>query len=308
MTSTHTVFVCGATGTQGFNVARLLRSSDLNWAVHATVRDPSSPTAKRLADLGVILTVGDWDDTASLKASIAGCDMMFLNTRITFTDLGRERIQADNMLAIAKAAEVRHVVFSSGLAVDRLDEVPVYDPRTVVGQSLLSKLGTEKTLKAAGFEAWTILRGASFMENFLVPKVDMYAGLRDTNVWTMACRPDDVLPMVDTVDIAKFAVAAFQDPGRFHEKEVSIAGEKLTFEEILAQLSEVTGREFKFVALTDEEIEAQKATNPFIVGQLCIRQLAKFVNVDESKAWGIPLSNFREFLAREKDLVKETYP
>jgi uncharacterized protein YbjT (DUF2867 family) len=117
--STPTVFVCSATGSQGSNLCRQLCS--LGWNVHATTRNLESPTALTLIQQGVQLTQGDWDDKTALEKSIAGCDMLFLNTSPSFGgDLAHERVQAKGILSIAKDAGVRHVVYSSGLSVDQL--------------------------------------------------------------------------------------------------------------------------------------------------------------------------------------------
>ena len=80
---------------------------------------------------------------------------------------------------------------------------------------------------------------------------------------------------------------------------------------ITKQLSEVIGDDgrgpIRYVALTEEEIETQRVTNPMIVAHLAVKELTKFVKVEESRAWGIKLSTFREFLEREKEAVKATY-
>ena len=249
---------------------------------------------------------------AALTSALTPCTHLFLNTVPSLTSIPHEHTQTTSILSIALAAGITHVVYSSGLAIDRLEEVSVFDPASIVGQTLLSKRATETTLRSFGFKHWTILRGASFMENYLAPKVFMYgpAFARD-RLCTMALKPTDVLPIVDTADIAKFAVAAFQDPERFHQKEVAIAGDELTIEEIARQLSEAIGDDGKgpirYVALTEEEIETQRATNPFIVAQLAVKELTKFVKVEESRGWGIELSTFREFLEREREAVRATY-
>ena len=76
MGSSPTVFVCSATGSQGGALTRKLRK--LGWEVHATTRDLESEAAVALRGIGVKLTEGDWDNTDALKASIAGCDKLYL--------------------------------------------------------------------------------------------------------------------------------------------------------------------------------------------------------------------------------------
>jgi uncharacterized protein YbjT (DUF2867 family) len=87
-----TVFVCSATGSQGGFLTRQLR--ELNWNVHATVRNCESVAAKELLAAGVDITEGDWDNSETLKRSIAGCDKLFLCLYPNFSDMECEYRQA----------------------------------------------------------------------------------------------------------------------------------------------------------------------------------------------------------------------
>ncbi len=186
----------------------------------------------------------------------------------------------------------------------------VFSPDSFLGQTLLAKSHIETVLKSFGFPHYTILRGASFMDNFLAPKVFMYGSLCATGVWNIAFLPGVKIPYVDANDIASFAVVVFQDPGRFNGKEINIAGEELTPEEVVEQLQEAVGEgsRFEFVPVTDEEIEQRKGMgDPMITAQLALRELPKFVKVEETKEWGIRMTTFKEFLERNKKAVGETY-
>lgn len=302
-----TAFVTGATGTQGTAVARQLHA--IGWTVHATARDMEKPIVKELQALGVKFTPGDWADEAALTAAIAGCSHLFLNLMPNITNFSSEVPYAKRILAIAKDAGVRHVVYSSTIAADGLEEREFYVPGTIVAMVTGWKREIEGLVKAAGFESWTILQGAYFMPNFLQPKVSMFKGLVETNTWTSAMTPQTRIPMVDTDDIGKFAAAAFQDPSRFHARKIGLASEFLTPGEVMQQLGEAAGRDMRCKFMTEAEIEqAQKASDPFVPGQLLMRDVDKCVDLDEVRSWGIPLGTFREFLEREKRGVRETYP
>lgn len=304
--TTATAFVTSATGTQGQAVARqLLR---IGWAVHATARNMDAPIVNELQALGVEFSAGDWSDETALTAAITDCSHLFLNLAPGMATFSSEVPPAKRILAIAQASGVTHIVYSSGMSVDKPEEREFYDPNSVVAKALGWKKEIEGLVRTAGFETWTILRGGSFMANFLQPKVRMYPGLVETNTWTTAMEPTTGIPLVDTDDIGKFVVAAFCDPAKFHKKEISIAGEVITPDEVMQQLGEANGRDMRNVFLTDEEIEAQRATNIFVVAQLMFRDLDKCVDLEETRSWGIPLGTFKEFLKRESKAVKETYP
>ncbi|KPM46235.1 hypothetical protein AK830_g362 [Neonectria ditissima] len=306
-TNTPTAFVTAATGAQGMAVARQLRS--LGWTVHTTARNMDAPAVRELQSLSIDVVSGDWDDEDVLASALSGCSHLFLNLIPNLATFSSEVPYAKRILAIAKTAGVKQVVYSSALSVKGLQQRQYYHPDNPVSKAHGWKQEVEALVQAAGFETWTILRPGFFMVNFLAPKVNMmFPDLVRTSVWTTAYTPEVRLPMTDMDDIARFTVAAFQDPVRFHQQVIEIASEVLSPGEIMQQLGEVNGRDMSAAFLTDEEVEAQKATNLFVVVQLMSRDLDKSVDLAEVRSWGIPLGTFGQFLQRERRWVKETYP
>ena len=267
-----------------------------------------APIVHELQALGVEFTPGDWANEVALTAAIAGCTRLFLNLIPNLADFSSEVPHARRILAIARAAGVRHVIYSSGLSVQSPETRALYDPDSPPGKAMAWKREVEELVKAGGFAHWTILRGGFFMTNLLAPRVMMYPGLAETHVWTMAYTPETRLPLCDTEDIAKFAVAGFQDPARFDRKEISIASESWTPEELMAQLAEANGKDMRCRFLTEEEIETEKKEDMFVTAQLISRDMSKSVDIEAVKSWGIPLGTFKGFLKRESKAVKETYP
>lgn len=298
-------FICGATGTQGGSLARYLCAKNLQ--VHALARNPTSTSAKALDSLGVKLWPGDFDNLEALNSAMEGCTSIFLNLSPDFQDHAAEGRWASNIITAGKNAGVKHIVYSSGFAVSEPQRLKHWDPQSFVAMVLLSKQAIEKQSREAGFQYWTILRPGNFMANYLDPLVRMYPGLVSEGVWSTALRPDNALPTVDTATVAAFSGAAILDPERFHGKEIEYADELLYVEQIVEKLSKATGRDLRANFLSEEEVEKQKGGNPFIAGQLMARDMAQFVDMEEVKQWGIPLSNFDVFLEREKKRVDETY-
>lgn len=145
------------------------------------------------------------------------------------------------------------------------------------------------------------------MSNYVQPLVRMYAGLVDEGRWRTAMQRDTLIPLVDVDTIGRFGAAALRDPERFHGKEIELADEFATVDEVLGKLAAVTGRDLKAVYMTDEEVDAEKGTNPFVAGMLMMRGLAGFVDLEKVKEWGIPVSSMDRFIEREKSRVLETY-
>lgn len=300
------IFVCGATGTQGGAVTTNLQKYNIK--IHAISRDPSSKASQVLIASGVSLFKGDFDDEDDepLRTAMTGCTGLFLNLTPTITNIPHELIQAKRLLKVAKEVGITHTIYTSGLVTDP-ERRKYWDADSFVGKIMLSKLAIEAEVRSAGFKYYTILRPGNFMTNYLAPHVRvMYAGLAEGS-FTTAFTRETVIPMVDPNDIGRFGAAAFLDPERFNGKEIEVASQFMTLEDVTAALGKVTGRVFKVNYLSNEEIDATIGTNPFIAGQLMARDMADFVRMDEVRAWGVPLGSFDEFLQRERGRVEETY-
>ncbi|KAL4864744.1 hypothetical protein BDV12DRAFT_188699 [Aspergillus spectabilis] len=300
-----TIFVCGATGTQGGSVINNLPGTPLK--AHAIARDPSSETGQALKTAGVTLFKGDFDDEDSLRTAMQGCNSLFLNLMPNLADVTQELAQAKRIISIAKEVGIEHIVYSSGL-IHQAEHNPYWDETSFIAKIIRSKQSVEAEVRSAEFKYYTILRPGNFMTNYLAPFVNrMYPGLAETGEYTTAFLPETVIPMVDPNDIGKFGVVAFLEPGRFHGKEIPIASELMVLGDILGALSKFTGSEKKVDYMSQEEVDRQVKTNPFLAGQLIARDMVKSVDMDEVRSWGIQLGTFDEFLVREKDRVAKTY-
>ncbi|KAH7384630.1 putative NmrA-like family domain-containing protein 1 [Pyrenochaeta sp. MPI-SDFR-AT-0127] len=305
--SEPTVFVCSASGYQGGALARKLR--EMGWNVHATTRDLSSPAAVALKNIGVHLNECDWDNSSVLEDTIKGCDKLFLCLLPDWDDPTRERRQCQTILSIAKKVGVKQVVASTTLGVSQLDaNVRVY-PGSFMEKHMLNKKSIEQAVQDHDFDHFTFLRPTFFMANFLEPKVKRYAEIRDQRSWTTSMTDETQLPILDHVDIAKFAVAAFQDPEAFHGRAIGLASDQMRIQEMLDLLADAAGQPGSIRAhfMTDEEIEAQAQGTGFANTHKVLRTASDYVNLEELRAIA-PLTSFRDFLEREKEAVKRTYP
>ncbi|KAF9885990.1 hypothetical protein FE257_012168 [Aspergillus nanangensis] len=299
------IFICGATGTQGGAIAHHLLKQNIN--IKTITRSINSSSAQDLKSHGVTVTEGDFDNEETLRTALTGCTSVFLNLMPNFLNTEAEHEQAQRIISIAQASGVKHIVYSSALAINDPQRLPHYDPASFFAKALRSKLAVENQVRTAGFETWTILRPGNFMSNFLLPMAKMYAGLTESGTWTTALTAETVLPMVDPNDIGQFGAAVLVDPARFHQQEVEIASQMMTVDEVLKVLSKVTGKELKASYMSREEIDAQAPANPLISAQLAMRDMAMFVDIEEVRKWGLKLGTFEQFLEREADRVAQTY-
>ncbi|SPO02372.1 uncharacterized protein DNG_05045 [Cephalotrichum gorgonifer] len=297
-----TVFVSGATGTQGGAVARHLRKA--NVSVHALVRDPSSSKAKALETIGVTLFPGSFADEDALRAALKGAQSAFLNFIPTFSDLSQELRDAEIVLAAAKEAGVRHIVYTSSFGLD-IEKDP--DPDGIVARVYQIKKDIVTAVVSAGFESYTILRPAKFMSDLFGPAVRWFGDLAKTGVFETALREGEAGPWVDPDDIGAFGAAALTDRKRFAGQRVDVYTELLTPESVIASVAKVTGKKMSIQFLPEVEVLERKKVNLFLQAQISMRDMGALADMDRVRSWGVPLGSFQGFLEREKAALDETY-
>jgi uncharacterized protein YbjT (DUF2867 family) len=303
---TMSIFICGITGSQGSSIATHVLESSTT-PIHGISRNPSSPAAQRLASLGAQISQGSYDNVQTLTPVLSTCKALFLNLSPSFTDPSAELATARQIIQLAKTQGVLQIIYSSGLSANNPQALPNWDPQSPIAAVMLSKHAIEEEVRAAGFKYYTILRPGSFMSNYVKPLVRMYDGLVERGCWRTAMQHDTIIPLVDVDTIGRFGAAAFQDPERFNRMEIDLADEFSSVGHVLNKLGGVTGRDLRAVYMTDEEVEQEKGTNPFVGGALMMRGLAGFVDLEKVKTWGLSASSLDAFLDREKERVLETY-
>ncbi|KAI1779314.1 NmrA family protein [Hypoxylon cercidicola] len=304
--STSCVFVCGVTGNQGGSLAEHLLQ--MNWDVHATVRDLKSPRALALVTAGAKLTQGNWDNEEALRISIKGCSKLFLNLVPDINDLDHERRQAVSILSIAKEAGVKQIISSTSLGVSLLDAkghlAGVLKPGTIFHTFIKVKKDIEILVLNWGFESCTFLRPGYFMANFLEPLIEGYTEILTDGTWSTVFKTDTRLGLIDHDDIAKFAVAAFQDPERFNARVIGLVSEFLTPQETLDSLGKAMGRQrLKAISLEDGAL-TDSFSNPYVKGDKCLEYMTELVDMQELDST-ISLTSFEDFLEREKANVRK---
>jgi uncharacterized protein YbjT (DUF2867 family) len=179
----------------------------------------------------------------ALQAAATGCTGVFLNSLPDFGDSGAELRQAQNILTASKRAGITHVVYSSAIGVDRYGSFFNSDPQSFLGHYFRAKRAIEQEVQNGGFETWTILRGVTFMSNFLLPSASfMFPELTAEGRFVSAYSPDTKILLVDPEDIGGFGFAAFSNPEKFGGKGVDIAAEALAVHEMASLMEKVSGK------------------------------------------------------------------
>src|SRR5678815_4292141 len=109
------IAVTGATGSQGGGLVRaILGDPNGGFAARAITRDASKDKSKALAAAGAEVVSGDLDDVESLKKAFAGAYGVYAVTNFWEHFSGdKEKVQAKNIADAAKAAGVKHIVWST---------------------------------------------------------------------------------------------------------------------------------------------------------------------------------------------------
>ena len=299
------IFVVGATGAQGGAVARALLRN--RYAVNVLVRDPASAASLALKSQGASIFEGDWDNIPALEAAAEGCTGLFLNVYPQFEDLGGEVRHARNILTASKRAGINQVVYSSAIGVNRYETFYNVDPEGFFGNYFRSKRTIEEEVQNGDFGTWTILRGVVFMTNYLLPaSTFMFPELSAEGRFITAYSPDTKLFLLDPEDIGGFGFAAFSNPKMFGGKGIDVAADLVGVQQMMKAMEKVSGKKIEVIFRTEEEIEAQKNSDPRIMGQLLTRKTPTWVRLEEVKEWGVPLRSLEQFLEKEKDCLQRS--
>ena len=234
------ILVAGATGQQGGAVARHLLAA--GWPVRALTRDSDGPAARALADRGASVVQGDLADRTSLDRALEGAYGVYGVQVFWPPSVGVEGevLHGSNLADAAKAAGVKHFVYSSVGGADRSTGVAHFE----------SKWRIEQHIRALGLPA-TILRPVFFMENFFFPN---FRGpiLEGTLNWEL--RPDTRLALIAVDDIGAFAALALEKPEEFIGRAIEIGGDELTPPEVAEQFAKAIGRPVQFVEQSMDQI------------------------------------------------------
>ncbi len=181
---------------------------------------------------------GDFADVASLTRAFTGVDTLFL-----LLPLVPHKLQlADNALAAASAAGVKHIVRSSGAGADA--DSPV---------SLAQLQGRIDAKVIASGIAHTLLRPSGFMQNWIT-----FTAAQVKGGTVYAPHGNGAQSVIDARDIADAAAAVLTNPAAHAGKVYNLTGaEALTDAQMLASISAATSRTVQYVDVP--ESAAQQA-------------------------------------------------
>jgi uncharacterized protein YbjT (DUF2867 family) len=231
------VLVTGATGRLGVLVPALLARGH---TVRAGTRDPDTPAAARLRSAGAEIARADFDDPNTLTNAAAGMDALFATGTAHRAGPEGELRHGRNLAAAAAAADVPHVVYTSGEGAAPDSPLALFRVKHEVEEHIRALPGLH-----------TILAPVYLMENLFNPW--NLRALR-AGVLPSPIRVDLPLQQAAVADVATVAALAIERPDKFAGERIAIASDELTAGEAGGALSRVTGRQFDAQQLPPAEL------------------------------------------------------
>ena len=241
MSTTKIIAVIGATGAQGGSLARAaLADTSGEWVVRAITRKPDGESARELAEAGAEVVRADLDDVESLKEAFDGAHGAFCVTNFWEHFSGAKEIeQAQNLAEAARAAGIRHVVWST--LEDTRDYLPTGDTRMPRLQGEYAVPHFDAKAEAdAHFEGLptTYLRASFFWDNLYAFGLGPTKGDEGSYGVTFPMG-DSPMAGIAAEDVGKVAFGVFTAGERFIDETVGIASEFLTIREMVDGLEAV---------------------------------------------------------------------
>lgn len=250
MSDKKIIAVTGATGAQGGGAARaILADPDSGFTVRALTRNPASPAARELAELGAEVVRADFGDEPSVHKAFEGAYGAFLVTNFwAHGSAAKETDEVNVLVRAAKATGLRHVVWST--LEDTRELLSLEDGRMPVLQDRYNvphfdaKGEANELFRQAGVPT-TFLNTTFFFQGFLQGMGPQRA---EDGVLALTLPLEDgkLLSGVDVADIGRTAHAILKGGERFIGGTVSLAGDHLTGAQYAERFAAALGEPVRF--------------------------------------------------------------
>jgi NAD(P)H dehydrogenase (quinone) len=200
-----------------------------------------------LAERGVQVRQGDFDDPESLVVALAGVTHLFMVSASNFT--GKRTDQHGNAIRAAVQAGVEKIAFLSMPGVE--------DPANPIGLAAEEYRDAELQIMDSGMR-WAILRNGPYTELHVVERLGA-----DLSDGVVSNAQDGRAGFVSRQDVAEAAIGALlSDSADNRIFEVS-GPEMLTFADVARLLSEETGRPLEYENCSDSDFEERLRAKGF---------------------------------------------
>ena len=243
MTDKKIIAVVGSTGMQGGGLCEaILSDPDGGFACRAITRDPSKEKAQALGAKGAEVVSADLDDVESLKKAFAGAHGVYGVTNFWEHFSGeKEKAQAKNIADAARAAGVKHVIWST--LEDTRSLMKPDDTRMPMLQEKYRVPHFDAKHEADAFFQGlpvTYLVTSFYWDNLYMFGLGPKKGDDGKYSWTFPLG-NAKLAGIAGEDIGKVAYGIFKAGTQYIGKTVGITGENLTLQEMSDKVGKALG-------------------------------------------------------------------
>jgi citrate synthase len=313
MSDKKIIAVVGSTGAQGGGLVQaILADSNGGFAARAITRDPSKDKAKALAAQGAEVVSADLDDVKSLEKAFAGAYAVYGVTNFWEHFSGeKETAQAKNIADAARAAGVKHVIWST------LEDTRILMTADDKRMPMLQKkyrvphfdAKAEANASFAGLPV-TFLVTSFYWDNLysfgLAPK----KGADGQYEWAFPMGNSKLAGMA-AEDIGKVAYGIFKAGQQYFGKTVGIVSENLTLAEMGAKISAGMGvGPIRYNAVDADAYRgfgfpgADEMGNMFQVYRDFEKEITGARSADVARQLNPQLQNFDQFIAKNKSKIE----
>ena len=237
------IAVIGSTGSQGGGLCNaILSDPNGGFSCRAITRKTDGDKAKALAARGAQVVKADLDDVESLKKAFAGADGVYAVTNFwEHFSAEKEKTQAKNIADAAKAAGVKHIIWST--LEDTRKLMKQDDKRMPMLQEKYRVPHFDAKAEANAYFAGlpvTYLVTSFYWDNFYMFGLAPKKGASGNYEWAYPMGNAKMAGMA-AEDIGKVAYGIFKAGNEYVGKTVGITGENLTVAEMGDKLNKGLG-------------------------------------------------------------------
>ena len=306
------IAVLGSTGSQGGGLCRaILADASGGFACRAVTRDTGKDKAKALASAGAEVVKADLDDVESLKKAFAGAHGVYAVTNFwEHFSAEKEKSQGKNVAEAAKAAGVKHVIWST------LEDIRKFmkpdDKRMPILQEKYRVPHFDAKAEAnAYFSAvpTTFLVTTFYWDNLYMFGLAPKKGEDGQLSWTFPMG-NAKLAGIAAEDIGKIAYNIFKAGPEYVGKTVGVMGEALTIEQMGKTLTKVLGvGPVKYNAVEADVYRsfgfpgADEMGNMFQAYRDFEKEMLANRSVDTARKLNPQLQSFEQFVTKQKTAI-----
>ena len=306
------IAVLGSTGSQGGGLCRAILADPAGgFACRAITRDPSKDKAQALASAGAEVVQADLDDVESLKKAFAGAHGVYAVTNFWEHFSGeKEKAQAKNIAEAAKAAGVKHVIWST------LEDIREFmkpdDKRMPMLQEKYRVPHFDAKAEADAYFAGlptTFLVTSFYWDNLYMFGLAPKKGEDGQLAWAYPMG-NAKMAGIASEDIGKVAYGIFKAGNEYIGRRVGILGEALTIEQMGETLSKVLGvGPIKYNAVDADVYRgfgfpgADEMGNMFQAYRDFEKEMLANRSIELARKLNPSLMTFEQFVAKKKDTI-----